>query len=65
VARASPSCWITGVADDVEEPPLDDDNSGFEDDADDLDDAEIFVEVKTARFLRAVGLPVLDELPSR
>ena len=30
--------------------------------AGDLDDAEIFVEVKVSRFLRAVGLPVPHEL---
>jgi hypothetical protein len=53
------------LADDTEEPPLGGDDSGFEDDADDLDDAEIFVEVKTARFLQAVGLPVPGQLPSR
>jgi hypothetical protein len=29
----------------------------------DLDDAEIFVEVKTARFLTALDLPVPDDLP--
>jgi len=28
-----------------------------------LDDAEIFVEVTSARFLRALDLPVLDDLP--
>lgn len=31
-------------------------------DVDHLDDAEIFVEVKTARFLAALDLPVLDDL---
>jgi len=34
------------------------------DDADDLDEADIFVEVKVARFLMAVGLSVPDELPN-
>jgi hypothetical protein len=52
------------LADDIQEQQLDDDDSGFEDDADDLDNAEIFVEVKAARFLQAVGLPVPHELPS-
>ena len=32
--------------------------------ADDLDDAGIFVEVKVSRFLTAAGLPVPHELPS-
>jgi len=32
------------------------------DDLDEVDDAEIFVEVKTARFLAALDLPVPDEL---
>lgn len=51
---------------DTEEPPLlNEDDSGFDDGADDLDDAEIFVEVKVARFLQAVGLPVPGELSSR
>jgi hypothetical protein len=49
------------LADDIQQQQLDDD----EDDAEDLDDAEIYVEVKVARFLRAVGLPVPDELSSR
>lgn len=33
------------------------------DDDDDPDDAEVFVEVKTARFLAALDLPVPDDLP--
>jgi hypothetical protein len=32
-------------------------------DAGDLDDADIFVEIKVSRFLAAVGLPVPPELP--
>jgi len=32
-------------------------------DADDLDDAGIFVEIKVSELLKAVGLPVPDELP--
>jgi len=32
-------------------------------DAGDLDDADIFVEIKVSRFLAAVGLPVPAELP--
>jgi hypothetical protein len=31
-------------------------------DVDELDDAELFVELKTARFLRALGLPLPAEL---
>ncbi|SDF92366.1 hypothetical protein SAMN05216553_104198 [Lentzea fradiae] len=31
-------------------------------DIDDIDDAEVFVEVKTARFLAALGLPLPNEL---
>jgi hypothetical protein len=53
------------LAGDIQEQQLDDDAAGFEDDADDLDDTEIFVEAKVARFLQAVGLPVPDELSSR
>ena len=34
-----------------------------DEDDNDLDDAEIFVEVKTARFLAALDLPVPDDLP--
>ena len=30
---------------------------------DDLDDADVFVEVKTARFVAALGLPPIAELP--
>ncbi len=30
---------------------------------DDLDDGEIFVEIKTARFLRLLGLPLPEDLP--
>ena len=36
------------------------DVSEFE--ADDVDDADVFVEIKTARFLTALGLPVPEEL---
>jgi hypothetical protein len=32
---------------------------------DDLDDAEVFVEIKAGRFLTALGLPVPDDLPRR
>ncbi len=35
------------------------------DDADDLDEAHIFVEIKVSELLKAVGLPVPDELPGR
>ena len=30
---------------------------------DDVDDADVFVEVKTARFINALGLPAPDGLP--
>ena len=33
-----------------------------EDDAEDVDDAEIFVEIKTARFLKDLGLPLPEDL---
>ncbi|MEU7751210.1 hypothetical protein AB0B57_04070 [Micromonospora sp. NPDC049101] len=35
----------------------------LDDDDDDLDDADVFVEVRTARFLGALDLPVPDDLP--
>jgi hypothetical protein len=41
-----------------------DDDAYLEDDADDLDDADIFVEFKVSNFLKGVGLPVPEELPS-
>jgi hypothetical protein len=47
------------LADDIQEQQLDDDA-----DVGDLDDADIFVEVKVSEFLKAVRLPVPDELPS-
>jgi hypothetical protein len=50
------------LADDVPEQHLHDDASAGAD-AGDLDDADIFVEVKASRFLTAVGLPVPPELP--
>lgn len=40
-------------------PTIDEDK-----DEDELDDKEVFVEVKTARFLAALGLPPLDALPA-
>ncbi|MEV1320018.1 hypothetical protein AB0J14_28525 [Micromonospora arborensis] len=42
---------------------LDPANIEIDDDDDALDDAEIFVEVKAARFLRALDLPVPGDLP--
>lgn len=53
------------LAEDVEGQPPDDDDEDSEDGANELDDADVFVEVKVSRFLKAVGLPVPDELPSR
>lgn len=49
------------LADDIPEQRLHVDTDVVAD-AGDLDDAEIFVEVKVSRFLRAVGLPVPHEL---
>ncbi|WP_305782424.1 hypothetical protein [Symbioplanes lichenis] len=46
------------LAEDIE-PAIDLDE---ELDVDDMDDAELFVEIKTARFLRALGLPLPAEL---
>jgi hypothetical protein len=46
----------------LQAPELDDDSDFY--DEDDLDDDEVFVELKTVTFLRAVGLSVPDELPS-
>ncbi|MFD4674826.1 hypothetical protein ACFWNN_34230 [Lentzea sp. NPDC058450] len=44
----------------------DEDPNGFEwdegEDVDDIDDGEVFVEVKTKRFLTALGLPLPAEL---
>jgi hypothetical protein len=40
------------------------DDTDLEDDAADLDDSDLIVEVKVARFLQAVGLPIPDGLPS-
>lgn len=38
-------------------PPSDDEDEG------DLDDGDVFVEIKVARFIRALGLPVPGGLP--
>jgi hypothetical protein len=48
------------LADDAQDELADD--GDFADDAGDLDDADVFVEVKVARFLEAGGLPVPGEL---
>ena len=42
--------------------PDDDDDDDLEQDDDNLDDAEVFVEVKTGRFIASLGLPVPDDL---
>lgn len=47
------------LADDEPADDLDD-----TDGEDELDDGDVFVEVKTARFLTALNLPVPDDLPS-
>ncbi|MDG4750289.1 hypothetical protein O7630_05015 [Micromonospora sp. WMMD718] len=50
------------LAEDLDPADIDLDHDDDEDD-EGLDDAEIFVEVKTARFLAALDLPVPDDLP--
>ncbi len=45
-----------------DEAPLEDDEFEDDEEDDDLDDADVFVEVKTARFLTLLGLPLPDEL---
>jgi hypothetical protein len=50
------------LADDTPEQQIHDHASAGTD-AGDLDDADIFVEIKVSRFLAAVGLPVPSELP--
>jgi hypothetical protein len=52
---------VTFLAQDVD-PEDDDLDDGDEQDVDDLDDAEVFVEIKTARFLRALDLPLPADL---
>jgi len=42
----------------TDDEPLDEDDSD-----DELDDGEVFVEIKTARFLSALGIPAPDGLP--
>jgi hypothetical protein len=42
----------------TDDEPLEEDDSD-----DDLDDAEVFVEIKTARLLSALGIPTPDGLP--
>jgi hypothetical protein len=44
----------------ADEAPIDTDNG----DSADSDDADVFVEIKTARFLDALGLPKPDGLPA-
>jgi hypothetical protein len=41
------------------------DEEDLDEDGEDLDDAEVFVEVKTARFIDALGLPMIEDLPHR
>jgi hypothetical protein len=48
------------LAEDIDPDELDWD--GEEENIDDLDDGEVFVEVKTARFLTALGLPLPADL---
>jgi hypothetical protein len=45
-------------------PPAaeDDGADDYADDAEELDEAEIFAEIKTARFLLALDLPLTDDL---
>jgi hypothetical protein len=51
------------LAQDVD-PEDDDLDDGDDIDVDALDDAEVFVEIKVARLLTALGLPQPDALPS-
>ncbi|MEU0077643.1 hypothetical protein ABZY58_06995 [Micromonospora tulbaghiae] len=51
------------LAEDLNPVDTDHDHDEDEDDDEDLDDAEVFVEAKTARFLAALDLPVPDDLP--
>ncbi|GLY78640.1 hypothetical protein [Actinoallomurus iriomotensis] len=39
-----------------------DEDEDEEDDTEDVDDAEVFVEIKTARFLKGLDLPLPDDL---
>ncbi|MEU4238390.1 hypothetical protein [Actinoplanes sp. NPDC026619] len=48
---------VTFLAQDVD-PEDDDLDDGDDADVDDLDDAEVFVEIKTARFVSALDLPL-------
>jgi hypothetical protein len=52
---------ITFLAQDVD-PEDDDLDDGDERDVDDLDDAEVFAEIKTARFVAALDLPLPPDL---
>lgn len=56
--RAKEAELAAYLAEDLDPADMDLDDA----DDDDLDDAEIFVEVKTARFLAALDLPVPDAL---
>jgi hypothetical protein len=58
--RAKAAELVTYIATDSDSAELDPDE---DDDAEDLDDADIFVEAKTARFLAALDLPPVNELP--
>ena len=58
---AKESALLTYLAQDVD-PEDDDLDDGDDADVDHLDDAEIFVEVKTARFLTTLDLPLPAEL---
>ena len=50
---------VAYLAEDIDPAEIDVDE---DEDVDHLDDAEIFVEVETARFLAVMGLPVPDDL---
>lgn len=51
------------LAEDTEPPALDDDDQPV--DGAPTDDGDVFVEVKTARFLTAMDLPLPDDLAAR
>lgn len=58
--RAKEAEPVAYLAEDLDPADIDLDD---EDDDDDLDDADIFVEIKTARFLAVLDLPVPDGPP--
>jgi hypothetical protein len=54
---------VTYIAADTNPDELDSDKNDDEGAGEDLDDADVFVEAKTARFLAVLDLPPVAELP--